>query len=313
LFCVDKSTVRHALEPRGNILEEVNVITSRLFHERHETGAYKILASVLLSIPPTCLLRNSSPPNPHSPRSSSYPLPLKRLQSDGESSDANSTPPATPIFQPSVLHPDPTVLVTIISYAHVPPLQPQPDLQYDLRTFPSPSPEKYASKYDGRGKKAREWVNGEGLYVELLGKVEEEVLTRGRELEQETMKEKMESEKAEREENEKAEAEKKAAKEEAPKSAVTEASDSNSDAALVEKMETLGVEEAEPQDIPPKVLRIGVSSEMGRDRSVAFVEELGRKKWPVEWAVCYIGMSISSGVCARARPEAARKAAEGRT
>jgi hypothetical protein len=90
---------------------------------------------------------------------------------------------------------------------------------------------------------------------------------------------------SEREENEKAEAEKKAAKEEAPKSAVTEASDSNSEAALVEKMETLGVEEAEPQDIPPKVLRIGVSSEMGRDRSVAFVEELGRKKWPVEWAV----------------------------
>jgi hypothetical protein len=205
--------------------------------------------------------------------------------SDGDSSDANSTPPATPIFQPSALHPDPTVLITITSYAHVPPLQPQPDLQYDLRTFPSPSPEKYASKYDGRGKRAREWVNGEGLYVELLGKVEEEVLTRGRELEQETMKEKMESEKAEREENEKAEAEKKAAEEEAPKSAVTEASDSNSEAALVEKMETLGMEEAEPQDIPPKVLRIGVSSEMGRDRSVAFVEELGRKKWPVEWAV----------------------------
>ena len=205
--------------------------------------------------------------------------------SDGDSSDANSTPPATPIFQPSALHPDPTVLITITSYAHVPPLQPQPDLQYDLRTFPSPSPEKYASKYDGRGKRAREWVNGEGLYVDLLGKIEEEVLTRGRELEREAMKEKTEREKAEREESEKVEVQRKAAEnEEASKSAVTKASE-NSEAALVEKMETLGVEEAEPQTTPPKVLRIGVSSEMGRDRSVAFVEELGRKKWPVEWAV----------------------------
>ena len=65
---------------------------------------------------------------------------------------------------------------------------------------------------------------------------------------------------------------------------MTEASE-DSEARLVEKMETLCAEEAEPQGIPPKVLQIGVSSEMGRNRSVAFVEELGRKKWPVEWAV----------------------------
>ncbi|KIM83653.1 hypothetical protein PILCRDRAFT_432424 [Piloderma croceum F 1598] len=63
------------------------------------------------------------------------------------------------------------------------------------------------------------------------------------------------------------------------------AEEEDSKTGLVEKMEALGVEEAEPQGIPPKVLRIGVSSEMGRDRSLAFVEELGRKKWPVEWAV----------------------------
>jgi len=91
-------------------------------------------------------------------------------------------------------------------------------LQYDLRTFPSPSPEKCASKYDGMGERARECVNREGLYVELLGKVEDEVLTKGRELEQEAMKEK-----TERERSEKAKAQKKATEEEeAPKSAVTE-------------------------------------------------------------------------------------------
>ena len=211
--------------------------------------------------------------------------------SDGES-DANSTPPATPIFQPSALHPDPAVLITITSYAHAPPLQPLPDLQYDLRTFPSPSPEKYASKYDGRGKRAREWVNGEARYVELLGKVENEVLVRGRELELEAMKEKTEREKTERErdETEKAEAQKKtpeSAGDEAPMSAVTDVTE-KSEAELVEKMGTVDLEDDLAQvakGIPPKVLRIGVSSEMGRDRSVAFVEELSRKKWPVEWAV----------------------------
>jgi hypothetical protein len=35
----------------------------------------------------------------------------------------------------------------------------------------------------------------------------------------------------------------------------------------------------------PKVLRVGVFCEMGRHRSVAFVEELSRRKWPREWVV----------------------------
>jgi len=205
-----------------------------------------------------------------------------------EDSDANVTPPATPIFQPSALHPDPTVLITITSHAHAPPLQPLPDLQYDLRTFPSPSPEKYASKYDGRGKRAREWVNGEGAYVELLGKVEEDVLKRGRELELEAEKEKAARESAERVEDEKKTAQS-AEDEVPPMLAATEAT-KKSEVELVERTETLSLEQVEShpevvKEVPPKILRVGVSSEMGRDRSVAFVEELSRKKWPVEWAV----------------------------
>jgi len=209
--------------------------------------------------------------------------------SDGDS-DANSTPPATPIFQPSALHPDPTVLITITSYAHAPPLQPAPDLQYDLRTLPSPGSEKYASKYDGRGKRAREWINGEGAYVELLSKVEKDALEKGRVLELEAMKEKAERER-ERDELEKAEAQKKsesAKNEDSPSSAIVASEKSEEE--LLEKTEALDLEEVEDsplawKGLAPKVLRIGVSSEMGRDRSVAFVEELGRKKWPVEWAV----------------------------
>jgi hypothetical protein len=212
--------------------------------------------------------------------------------SDGDS-DANSTPPATPIFQPSALHPEPTVLVLITSYAHAPPLQPAPDLQYDLRQLPSPGAEKYASKYDGRGKRAREWVNGEGVYVELLGTVEKAVLKRGRELEQEAAIEKAERERAEREkdEREKAEAEKTTGgtKDETPSVSAPEAPERPVEE-LVNKTEALEIEETEdPSPVSdgtsPKVLRVGVSSEMGRDRSVAFVEQLGRKQWPIEWAV----------------------------
>jgi len=208
--------------------------------------------------------------------------------SDGDS-DANSTPPATPIFQPSALHPDPAVLIMITSYAHAPPLQPGPDLQYDLRTFPSPSVEKYASKYDGRGKRAREWVNSEGAYVELLGKVEQEVLKKGRELELEAEKEKAQRELDDRtnEEREQAKADKGAAEsvedEVEPMSAVTDAT--ASEAEVVERLNTIDLEQELVEGIPPKILRIGISSEMGRDRSVAFVEELSRKKWPVEWAI----------------------------
>ena len=38
---------------------------------------------------------------------------------------------------------------------------------------------------------------------------------------------------------------------------------------------------------PPsgRILTVGVSCEMGRHRSVAFVEELSGLKWPQEWAV----------------------------
>ena len=212
----------------------------------------------------------SSPTQPSPPQAS-----------DSDSDDAN-TPPATPIFQPSALHPDPTVLLMLTSHAYAPPLQPPPDLQYDLRAFPSAGAEKYASRYDGRGKRAREWVRGEGGYVELLGEVEGAVVRRGRELEVEAERE--------REENEKKVA---LSAEEEAKAVVTEATE-KPEVELAEKTETLVLGQAEEEDhpaaeattgTPPKILRVGVSSEMGRDRSVAFVEELSRRKWPVEWAV----------------------------
>ena len=209
----------------------------------------------------------------------------------GGSDDSDSTPPATPIFQPSPLHPEPTVLLTLTSYQHIPPLQPSPDLKYDLRDFPSP--EKHVrSKYDGRTKRLRDWLSREPEYTEYLGKVEAEILAKGKELQ-------MEAE--EKEEQEKAEADKAIAAaaapaepvevplpESAPQSAVEQEERSTTPTADHAQSEA-DAEEDEKKDKltlhKPMNLRVGVSCEMGRHRSVAFIEELSRRKWPVEWAV----------------------------
>lgn len=220
----------------------------------------------------------------------------------GGSDDSDSTPPATPIFQPSHLHPEPTVLLTLTSFQHLPPLQPSPDLKYDLRNFPSPE-KNVRSKYDGRTKRLRDWLTREPEYAELLGKVEAEILAKGKELEIEAEKEK--------EEKEKAEADKAMAAatpaepsapaevplpESAPQSAVEETKDEEtkdeerSTTPTADRTEVeADVEEEDEEEVTPlnapKNLRVGVSCEMGRHRSVAFIEELSRRKWPVEWAV----------------------------
>lgn len=235
--------------------------------------------------------------------------------SNSGSEDSDYTPPATPIFQPSALHPEPIILITLASYTNVPPLQPAPDLNYDLRDFPSP--EKHVrSKYDGRTKKLREWLSKEKEYIELLGKVEAEVLARGKQLEVEAEKEKEEAEKLEAEKamaslslEPAAEVAAPEVAESAPQSAVdegevdtkeddteeeteeeaeeeTEAKETGTPTAdTVELAAEEEEEEAEVKGTAPKNLRVGVSCEMGRHRSVAFIEELSRRKWPVEWAV----------------------------
>lgn len=160
------------------------------------------------------------------------------------------------------------------------------------------------SKYDGRTKKFREWLSREEEYVSMLDRVENEVLAKGRELEVEALQEKADKEKAtaekaeiakadaEKAELEKAEIEKaevgKVEPEVEPETPVAEAPEASEVAESV-----VGDEEreaAEPVEKPenvhvPKNLRVGISCEMGHHSSVAFIEELGRRKWPVEWAV----------------------------
>jgi hypothetical protein len=129
-------------------------------------------------------------------------------------------------------------------------------------------------------------MSEEPVYIQLLEKVEQEALKKGRELEPEGGKENIERAKEARERVGLDEKAPESLQDTAPKDTTQEP-----DVALVNKIDSLKLDKV-PEDnlhlaaeISPKVLRIGISSEMGRDRSVAFVEALGRKKWPVEWAV----------------------------
>ncbi|KAF7972443.1 hypothetical protein HWV62_18024 [Athelia sp. TMB] len=252
---------------------------------------------------PTATIPTITPTPAPAPAAEEVPS-IAGLNLSGSESDDDLSPPATPIMQPSALHAEPTVLLTLTSFALAIPLQPTPDLKYDLRTLPS-SEKHVRSKYDGRTKKFREWLSREEAYVDLLSKVENEVLAKGRELEEEAKHEKADKEKAEAEkaelakadaekaEQEKAEIEKaengKVEPEVEPQTPATDSAPEPSEAAESvagdDDREVLG-KAKEPVNLHvPKNLRVGVSCEMGHHSSVAFVEELGRRKWPVEWAV----------------------------
>ncbi|KAJ7586914.1 hypothetical protein C8J56DRAFT_743953, partial [Mycena floridula] len=114
-------------------------------------------------------------------------------------------------------------ILRIISYSHRRgPLQPEPDLQFDVRALRNP-PKNVRDKYNGNAKALREWFFSD-----------------------ETVKRQFE-----------------------------------------EVCEAIGKAlEAETAEKPSELnFVVGICCEMGRHRSVAFIEELGCRKWPVDWDV----------------------------
>jgi hypothetical protein len=222
---------------------------------------------------------------------------------------SSSSPPATPITQPIYLQVDPTVLISITSHTYAPPLQPTPELKYDLRALPSPD-NYMRSKYDGRSKRLREWLSRESVYAELLGQVEQDVMAKARELEAErameanvveSVKEKVNTTAETETPTEEAAATGKAPEAETKEEVAAEVKDEEeekpADDATEEESKEAAAEEspAVPAVKPPKVLRIGVCCELGRHRSVAFVEELAKRQWPAEWAVEVVHRDVAKG------------------
>lgn len=231
---------------------------------------------------------------------------------------SSSSPPATPITQPLCLNLNPTLLISITSHTYAPPLQPTPDLKYDLRQLPNP--DNYTrGKYDGRSKHLREWLTKEGVYVKLLLQVEQDIMAKGRELETEVEVEatkeltadvKNTEEKANTEErtntevikeaDEKTVAETKENNEEVEETTV-EGEEVAQDPEQTEAVEPSDAEDQDKEDKPqlpvkpPKILRVGVCCELGRHRSVAFIEELAKRQWPAEWAVQIVHRDVAKG------------------
>jgi RNase adaptor protein for sRNA GlmZ degradation len=158
---------------------------------------------------------------------------------------------------------DATPLVILISHAHAPPLNPSPDLRYDLRTVPNP-PKAIREGYTGVDKRLREHMRQYDAFGELLVRAEGDI----RRVLVAMIAEKRYSDVAVEDEDGYGGV--------AHRDGEDEVYDGGSDV-------DNGIDEDDANNGP--VLRVGVFCERGQHRSVAFVEELARLDWPKEWEI----------------------------
>lgn len=157
-----------------------------------------------------------------------------------------------PSFQP---------ILIIYSHGRNPPLQPPPDLKYDLRNIPNP-PKALRTTSDGRSKRLREHLLAEPKFTQTLGRAVDEIRM--------AMDEKLAQ-------------------------IAQPSTQPGPDVGASSKSEDLratpqeGNEErrSTSPDMPPDpdeiLLRVGCNCALGHHRSVAFVEELARRDWPKDW------------------------------
>lgn len=156
-------------------------------------------------------------------------------------------------------------ILILISHASSPPLNPPPDLKYDLRSAPNP-PKAIRDKCTGLDKRLREHLLAEEKFLEMLDRAERDI------------REAMEG--------------------------VVERWKERGESAEVEKDED--DEEYEDSEGDGPVLRVGAFCAMGKHRSVAFVEELARKKWPWDVTVEHRDLYRSRDKKAKERGKALR-------
>lgn len=152
-------------------------------------------------------------------------------------------------------------ILILYSHGRNPPLNPSPDLKYDLRNIPNP-PKALRDVSDGRSKRLREHLLSEPKFVQKLDAVEADI--------RQAMQEKMalrSSKEAEKDE-----------KVEVIGDLVPKEN------AIDQWIDGEGDEEVESRD-GEVVLRVGCNCALGHHRSVAFVSELHERDWPKEWAI----------------------------
>ncbi|ORY12157.1 hypothetical protein BCR34DRAFT_309516 [Clohesyomyces aquaticus] len=177
-------------------------------------------------------------------------------------------------------------ILIIYSHGRSPPLDPPPELKYDLRSISNP-PKALRDVSDGRSKPIREHLLSEPKFVTKLEAVERDI------------REAMESKIAEFTSKSKDEG----------AVPVEEQKDDHNEAQHIDVEDA----ESESEDIQGSenevLLRVGCNCALGHHRSVAFVCELAQRPWPKAWHVEVVhrdlGTKRSGG--ARARQKASWK------
>ncbi|KAK0120005.1 hypothetical protein ONS95_011423 [Cadophora gregata] len=171
--------------------------------------------------------------------------------------------------QNSLQHVDLPVL-TLISHGHAPPLDPQPQLRFDVRNLPNP-PKHIRDAFNGTSRRLQEWMLSDTKFCGRRDAIRIEI-----EVEITKMN-------AEREQNAVLKSRHDAERDLGEAQGETQiemnfSADQPEDGDAIPSGMDSRSEKAEWAD--PSRLRVGISCAMGRHRSVAMVEELAKMSWP---------------------------------
>lgn len=164
-------------------------------------------------------------------------------------------------------------ILHLTSHAHALPLQPAPDLKYDLRSTRNP-PKEIRDRHKGTSKRLREHMLSQRGFVDLLSRAEADVLLQ------------MEIRVAQWQAHCQAEIEDKLSEDLQIPNALR-----NLQAGAKRAADATGDGGENADDAP--TLSVGASCARGHHRSVAFVEELSRKSWPKHWQVRVVHRDIN--------------------
>ena len=205
----------------------------------------------------------------------------------------------------------PQPILILYSHGRQPPLNPPPDLKYDIRSIANP-PKALRDVSDGRSKRLRSHLLSMPEFAEKLDAVEREIIL--------AMQKKIveyeihpDAENGGVEEDEQAQ--------HADLAERGEDGDEDERAQheeLAERGEEEEEEEEEDEDEDDNenpllesqvILRVGINCALGHHRSVAFVCELATRSWPKDWMVEVVHRDLEKkrGGGARERQKAAQK------
>ncbi|KAF2265663.1 hypothetical protein CC78DRAFT_532329 [Lojkania enalia] len=173
----------------------------------------------------------------------------------------------------------PQPILVLYSHGRNPPLNPPPDLKYDLRSIPNP-PKAVRDVSDGRSKRLREHLLSNSIFISKLEAVEQEIRAA------------MASKVAVLESRDKA-TDCGSPRDSIPQSPKQEEQDIKIAAPSIGSPEETSLQEV--------VLRVGCSCALGHHRSVAFVQELALRAWPRDWQIHVIHRDVDKKRASGAR------------